>query len=128
MLGTAKLTAIGLLLATAGYFLYNAGQDNRDNYWLNLNKALVEHTARLQETKDQQEILLSQERQKKQEIEIRTVTKVKREIIKLPPRDCGFTPDEQRLLVDTYCANFPSHPSCLPDPLPIPTRTSGSGG
>lgn len=38
----------------------------------------------------------------------------------LPDRGCGLTPDEHRLLDDTYCAAFPDAAGCVPGAVPDP--------
>lgn len=35
------------------------------------------------------------------------------EVQALPDRGCGWSPDEQRLLHDSYCASFPAAPECV---------------
>lgn len=72
-----------------------------------LTKA-IEQVKEAQET-DQQVI---EKRQESAQVVTRTITKVQREIVKLPVRDCGFTYDERMSINAVYCASFPDATSC----------------
>lgn len=72
---------------------------------------------------DQQVI---EKRQESAQVVTRTITKVQREIVKLPVRDCGFTHDERMSINAVYCASFPDAASCLPDKMPSGPRATDS--
>lgn len=65
-------------------------------------------------------------RKKADEVVTRTITKVQREIVKIPVRDCGFTVDERLSINAAYCASFPDAPSCLHDEVPTSSGTAPS--
>lgn len=108
-----KWGAVAFLVAGLTYGIYNAGANSvRAEY----NKAIIrmaEHYKVAQDSLDDYTAKYLAEKAKKQQIKTITVEKAKREIIKLPVRDCGWTPDEWVQLNNAYCAAFPDVPDCL---------------
>jgi len=118
---------IGILASlTSGYIAYNAGFEKSENKYLALQQEAADDLQDQINKNAENELLLAQERAKKQEVVTKVVTRVKREIVNLPARDCGWTNDERLRVQETYCASFPSAPSCVPDSLPDSSRTPTS--
>ncbi len=122
-----KLGLLASILGGAGAVLYNAGYNSCDNEHLVEQQRLKDQVKVLEQANYRLDISLRAEREKKQRTITKTVTRVKRELISLPERDCGFTPDERLRVMDAYCANFPAATPCLPGAVPSRTDGTSSG-
>ncbi len=121
------VTLVGILLLCVGVG-YRTGSTVADNKHLSVEKEATKKA--VEQVKEAQEIdqQVIEHRAEAVKVVTRPVTKVQREIIKLPVRDCGFTNDERVSINVAYCANFPDAASCLHDPLPASGGITRSGG
>lgn len=95
--------------------------------YLAKEKAAMVQIVKSQEEFAKVEIALQEEREKKQQVRTQTVTRIKREIIQLPARDCGLTSDERVRLKSAYCVGFPTAASCMPKSVSDSPRAPSGG-
>lgn len=123
-----KLLVVSLVIAAVGYFSYTAGFNSCQGKYLTEKNIQANQTIDQVKKENQVDIQIAEEQQKKTEEITKTIVRVKREIIKVPVRDCGLTNAERLSILEAYCANFPDSPSCLPNPVSGSAGASTNGG
>lgn len=122
--GIALAIVITLGLTAFGY---RTGYNMAENKYLEREKAAatqaVEQVKEAQES-DQQVV---EQRAESVKVVTRVITKVQREIVKLPTRDCGLTPDERMSINAAYCISFPDSTSCVSNAVPTSSGATGGG-
>lgn len=151
-----RLGAVAVVVALAGWGGYDYGAARVQSAWDSERAKVSGETASAlttlagrykdaaQQAIDAQQAFLDadrryqEEREKKQQVVTKTVTRIRYEAQKLPARDCPLLPDTRRLLVRAYCAaadpggaagaeGVPAtaaDPECLPEPVPGPDAAS----
>jgi hypothetical protein len=117
------LVLIGLM-ALFGFICYRAGYKISENTYLIKERAAAFKLEKITQESINTEIALQDEREKKQQVKTQIITKVKREIIQLPARDCGWSPAERLHIQSAYCASFPTTADCMSKSVPDTSRTS----
>ncbi len=118
-----KIIALIALLAAYGIFAYRAGSKVAEaKYEAEKVASLEKGVQQIKEAQESDQQVVEQ-RAESIKVVTRTITRVQREIIKLPVRDCGLTHDERMSINVAYCASFPDAASCMSDPVPPSSRT-----
>lgn len=123
-----KALVVSLAMVGVGYFSYTAGYNSCQGKYLTEKNLQANQVVDQVKTENQVDIQVAEEQQKKTEEITKTIVRVKREIIKIPVRDCGLTSSERLSILEAYCANFPGSSSCLPNSVSGSSGTPSSGG
>jgi hypothetical protein len=122
---TLKIAVLLAAMLALAFFSFRAGSKMTEARYLT-QMAKAQGQAEAQRARALlAEDALEQARAARQEIKTRVITRVKRETVQLPARDCGWTDAERVLVADAYCASFPTTPGCMSDPVPDPPTPAG---
>lgn len=122
----AQIIALLVSVGLSAFGGYRIGHQLAESKCLKEKEvALIKSVEQVREAQETDKRVV-EERQEKERVVTRTITKVQREIIKLPTRDCGLTPDERMSVNTAYCASFPDASSCLSNAVPTGSRASST--
>ncbi len=127
MISLGAGVGIGLIaLSVTATTAYQTGYKIAEHKYLKKEVAVVTEEVKQEKKAQESDQVVVEQRQEKAQIVTRIVTKVRREIVKLPVRDCGFTPDERLSINAAYCISLPDAASCLLDTVPNGGGATGS--
>lgn len=114
MLTARTLQYLGIILLAAflGIFSYRAGANAVRVEWQRAEIQYAQTLATLAHQYAQADAEAARARAERDRVARETNRRVEDAIAALPPRDCGWTSDEHRVLQDAYCSIFPTAPAC----------------